>query len=406
MSEQNSVAQTQQSNETEDAGRKLFVGGLSWQTTEDGLQRYFENLGMPVERVMIMRDKVTGRSRGFGFVILNNVDHLDKAVAATLQLDGRKVEAKRAIPKRDMEKSSRKLFVGGIPVSLTAADFKKYFEQFGQVTESQVVTERESGRSRGFGFVTFQEDEAVEKVLTTQHNIQGKPVEIKRAEPKKVERPKPIIVPVQVPYFTSGYPFGYPYMQGFTYDPSTGYVIQQPPGNMYNPQFFQMDSSNAVYSVDPQYLSPTYYETTPPSSGTSSPTVPSTSGSTRVSRRSGVGSSKRMFDLESQNEWTSNPMEGLSLVERVRVAQNEAKEMRKRRGTAPEPERPRRGSAFASTTATTVAPSMPTRRSVVAGAAWRSRGSTLINSNSASPSTSTTTSTTPKEGGALHKYFQ
>jgi len=84
----NNAAEAEATGETE---RKLFVGGLSWQTTEDGLQRYFEGQGMAVDRVLIMRDKLTGRSRGFGFVILKQVDLLDKAVNSTLQLDGRKV---------------------------------------------------------------------------------------------------------------------------------------------------------------------------------------------------------------------------------------------------------------------------------------------------------------------------
>jgi len=192
------------------------VGGLSWQTTEDGLQRYLESLGMEVERVLIMRDKLSGRSRGFGFVILKHQDMLDKAVNGTLQLDGRKIEAKRAIPKRDMEKSGKKLFVGGIPISLTATDFKKFFEQFGAVTDAQVMTERESGRSRGFGFVTFQDDETMEKVLVTQHSIQGKPVEVKRAEPKKSRK-------TTTPYYSTSscllFPIRIPISNGLRFQP-------------------------------------------------------------------------------------------------------------------------------------------------------------------------------------------
>jgi RNA-binding protein Musashi len=109
--------------------RKLFVGGLSWQTTEDNLQRYFQGLGLIVERVLIMREKASGRSRGFGFVILKHQDMVDKALSLPLQLDGRKIEAKRAISKRDIEKS-HKIFVGGIPMSLTQSDFKKILRKF------------------------------------------------------------------------------------------------------------------------------------------------------------------------------------------------------------------------------------------------------------------------------------
>jgi len=172
-------------NGQEDAARKLFVGGLSWITTEDGLRHYFESIDLGVERVIIMRDKMTGRSRGFGFVTLSTSEDVDKAVRANLHLDGRKVEAKRAIPKRDMDNHAKKIFVGGIPISLSNAEFRKYFEEFGRVLETQVMTDRESGRSRGFGFVTYEDERMADKVLRTVHTIHGKPVEVKRAEPKK-----------------------------------------------------------------------------------------------------------------------------------------------------------------------------------------------------------------------------
>jgi len=47
------------------------------------------------------------------------------------------------------------------------------------------MTDRESGRSRGFGFVTYEDEKMADKVLNKVHNIHGKPVEVKRAEPKK-----------------------------------------------------------------------------------------------------------------------------------------------------------------------------------------------------------------------------
>jgi len=424
--------------------RKLFVGGLSWQTTEDGLSRYLGGLGIEVERALIMRDKLTGRSRGFGFVILKHVDMLDKAVAASLQLDGRKIEAKRAIPKRDMEKLSKKLFVGGIPISLSPSDFKKFFEQFGTVAEAQVMTERESGRSRGFGFVTFHDDEAVEKVLTKQHSIQGKPVEVKRAEPKKVERPRPIILPV--PYFSApGYPYPMAYAspamygQALTYDPS-GYFLAQP---MYAPQFIQMEdpgSSGANYEYgyyDPSNALPAASSSPASSQATSSPpnaaSPPSSSQSnpaaaprTRMSRRD-VVSGKRLTD-SNDRPWNTSNLEvpagssassSLSFVDRVRNAKNEVRK-RNRGNSTPDSssERLKRLSTPVSSGNPTnpTGSGMPTqRRSVVTmtnNTNWRSRVPSGVSSASTSTTTTTTTTTTAtttgtaKEGGALHKYFQ
>lgn len=415
--DQSTLSETFTESET---SRKLFVGGLSWQTTEDGLSRYLGGLGIEVERALIMRDKLTGRSRGFGFVIVKHQDMLDKAVVATLQLDGRKIEAKRAIPKRDMEKLSKKLFIGGIPISLTQADFKKFFEQFGTVAEAQVMTERESGRSRGFGFVTFHEDEAVEKVLAKQHSIQGKPVEVKRAEPKKVERARPIILPVPAYFPTpAGYSHAYPtmayaspamYGQALTYDPS-GYFVAQP---MYAPQFLPVEDPSGGVVYD-QYG---YYEavanngisqSAASTSSTSSSSSNSTNSSTPISstQPSAGSATKRVSNREVGNRkrgpespperWNSNSespnsSSSLSLVDRVRVAQNE---VRKQRSTVPgELERAKRLSSPVSSGNSHI----PTRRAVatMTSGNWRSRNST--------PAATTTTSTT-KESGTLHKYF-
>jgi len=94
----------------EDLERKIFIGGLSWVTTEEGLSQYFENLGMGVESVVIMRDKVANRSRGFGFVTLKNIEDVDKAVHLNHQLDGRKIEAKKINPKMGHGKYLKKKY--------------------------------------------------------------------------------------------------------------------------------------------------------------------------------------------------------------------------------------------------------------------------------------------------------
>lgn len=52
-----------------------------------------------------------------------------------------------------------KLFVGGLPFSTTDEELAEAFSQFGQVTSAKVITDRETGRSRGFGFVEYATDE-------------------------------------------------------------------------------------------------------------------------------------------------------------------------------------------------------------------------------------------------------
>jgi len=209
-----------------EANRKLFIGGLSWQTTEDSLKEYFEGLGYCIEKVQIMRDQVTGRSRGFGFITLVNLSDVDKVVSANLYL-GRKIEAKRAISKQDMDNSSRKFFVGGIPINLTITQFREYFQRFGNILDAQIITERTSGASRGFGFITFDSDEAAHNVQKISHIIQGKKIEIKKAQPKNQPiygypvpfTEYPIFTPV--PIFS---PVVYPAMAGPYLIPQGGFI--------------------------------------------------------------------------------------------------------------------------------------------------------------------------------------
>lgn len=78
---------------------KLFVGGLSWDTTEDTLRNHFAQVG-PVASAQVITDKFTGKSRGFGFVEMTNPDDAQKAIADLngSQLDGRSIVVNEAKP--------------------------------------------------------------------------------------------------------------------------------------------------------------------------------------------------------------------------------------------------------------------------------------------------------------------
>lgn len=69
---------------------KLFIGGISWETDEDSLNEYFRAYGEVVEAV-IMRDRVTGRARGFGFVVFADPVVAERVVREKHMIDGRTV---------------------------------------------------------------------------------------------------------------------------------------------------------------------------------------------------------------------------------------------------------------------------------------------------------------------------
>jgi len=69
---------------------------------------------------------------------------------------------------------SKKLFIGGLSWGTVDASLREAFEVFGEVSEARVVTDRETGRSRGFGFVTMVEDEDGDKAIAA---LDGKPLD-------------------------------------------------------------------------------------------------------------------------------------------------------------------------------------------------------------------------------------
>lgn len=113
---------------------------------------------------------------------------MDIVVSQEHVIDGRKVDVKKAVPRdrapAPTRTESKKIFVGGLSAEVTDKIFFEYFSKFGAVKDAVVMVDRSTNRSRGFGFVTFESDDAVDQVCATENTILGKWVEVKRAEPR------------------------------------------------------------------------------------------------------------------------------------------------------------------------------------------------------------------------------
>ncbi|GJP44779.1 hypothetical protein CLOM_g4198 [Closterium sp. NIES-68] len=141
-----------------------------------------------------MKDRATGRPRGFGFVTFEDPAACDKVVEDQHVIGGRAVEAKKSVPQNASAGRSprtKKIFVGGLAGSTTEEEFNAYFSNFGNVVDRQVMMDHNTGRSRGFGFVTFDNEQSVENVLAQgkMHQLGNKQVEVKKAEPRRMDAP-------------------------------------------------------------------------------------------------------------------------------------------------------------------------------------------------------------------------
>jgi RNA-binding protein Musashi len=245
-----------------DEDKKIFVAGFSLTTTYDSLQAYFEQFG-EISDCVLVQDKETGKSRGFGFVTFADSAAVDEVLNKKHQIDGRDVDCKRAIPRDkpsfgggggskpygskpygskpygggggsygggsqsyggggsygggsqsyggskpygggggsygggpkyggggskpyESEAKGKKIFVGGLPATMKEDSFPGYFQQFGTIEDFVIVADKETGKSKGFGFITFDSEDAVERVLENHnaHKIEGKWIDCKRAHAK------------------------------------------------------------------------------------------------------------------------------------------------------------------------------------------------------------------------------
>jgi RNA recognition motif-containing protein len=256
---------------------KIWVGGLSWKTTDVSLREHFEAFGEVAEATVAFV-KASGQPRGFGFVMFVEQSVVSDVVRQTHIIDGKHVDIKRAVPREMQAQDSmlppgvtapvatapaasvqpanlntssatsstsvstsgsttgtgtgtssstsastttssqpsssskigltmgpgvsgalarpnnpsrsdrRKIFVGGLAATVDNNVFREYFERYGQLEDVIVMMDRETRRSRGFGFIVYTEEPPAHQVMAdAPHTIHNKVVEVKLAVPKPPE---------------------------------------------------------------------------------------------------------------------------------------------------------------------------------------------------------------------------
>ncbi|XDC67555.1 hypothetical protein R6Z07M_018737 [Ovis aries] len=122
--------------------QKLFIGGLSFETTDESLRSHFEQWGTLTDCV-VMRDPNTKRSRGFGFVTYATMEEVDAAMNATPH-------------------------------------------KYGKTEVIEIMTDRGSGKKRGFAFVTFDDHDSVDKIVIQKYRtVNGHNCEVRKALSKQ-----------------------------------------------------------------------------------------------------------------------------------------------------------------------------------------------------------------------------
>jgi len=180
-------AQANSSSSTDEV--KLYVGNLDYATDEQRLREEFGSFGA-VTDVFLPVERGTNRPRGFGFVTLSTREAAEKAISKMdqAQLDGRTIRVNESRPKGERGaaagpggsgafnssgKEEVKLYVGNLSFDTPESEIRRIFEAFGTVNDCFMPTDRDTGRVRGFAFVTMPATEAE----TACHKVNGQEVD-------------------------------------------------------------------------------------------------------------------------------------------------------------------------------------------------------------------------------------
>jgi len=162
---------------------KLFIGGVPKTVVDDEFREYFGSFG-ELDDCILMRD-MDGICRGFGFVTYRTEEAFQNVFAAQLQMRGKPLEQKKALPPSDVEqkKSGVKVFLGGLSAEVDKEVIRQYFARFGEVVDAVVMKDSVTGHPRGFGFVTFASPESVDELMKNpRFELCGKDIQCKRAQ--------------------------------------------------------------------------------------------------------------------------------------------------------------------------------------------------------------------------------
>uniref|UniRef100_A0ACD5YCD2 Uncharacterized protein n=1 Tax=Avena sativa TaxID=4498 RepID=A0ACD5YCD2_AVESA len=177
---------------------KVYVGNLPYDVDSERLAQLFEQAGV-VEVSEVIYNRETDQSRGFGFVTMSTIEEAEKAVEMFHRYDvgGRLLTVNKAAPRgarverppRDSGSSFR-IYVGNLPWQVDDSQLVQLFSEHGKVVDARVVYDRDTGRSRGFGFVTMASQTELDDAIAALdgQSLEGRALRVNVAEERPPRR--------------------------------------------------------------------------------------------------------------------------------------------------------------------------------------------------------------------------
>ncbi|KAI5673478.1 hypothetical protein M9H77_13842 [Catharanthus roseus] len=182
------------------AHRKIFVHGLGWDTTAETLTSVFGKYG-EIEDCKAVTDKVSGKSKGYGFILYKHRSGARKALKEPQKKIGNRMTSCQlastgpvpappptaAVPPAS-EYTQRKIFISNVSAEIDPHKLMEYFSKFGEIEEGPLGLDKHTGKPKGFCLFVYKSLESAKKALEEPHkNFEGHTLHCQKA----IDGPKP-----------------------------------------------------------------------------------------------------------------------------------------------------------------------------------------------------------------------
>jgi len=175
QSSENFNAQPKHKVSSQDDLNKIFIGSLNYITSEESFMSYFSRFGQ-LKDTVIIRDPITKKSKGFGFVQYTNSSMVDEVMKNRPHtIDKRQLDVHRSMPRSQVKQSehykqANTLFISGIEhlvssSQLVESDLRAFFEKYGRVVNVFIPRNKQTTKPKNYGFVTFDDYDSVDKIV-------------------------------------------------------------------------------------------------------------------------------------------------------------------------------------------------------------------------------------------------
>ncbi|XP_057441494.1 UBP1-associated protein 2B-like [Lotus japonicus] len=169
------VENVRQLADVDPAHRKIFVHGLGWDTTAETLTSVFSKYG-EIEDCKAVTDKVTGKSKGYAFILFKHRDGCRRALKNPQKKIGNRTTSSQlasagpvpATPPNAppvSEYTQRKIFVSNVSSDIEPLKLLEFFKQFGEVEDGPLGLDKNTGRPKGFALFVYRSVESAKKAL-------------------------------------------------------------------------------------------------------------------------------------------------------------------------------------------------------------------------------------------------